>query len=63
MAAHEMVISERTPNGTAFECTSPGCGRRIVLHAGGGRTVVQAGDAWSPHRGGFGVVVGSSTGS
>lgn len=56
-----MAITERTASGTAFECTSPGCGRRLVLHTGGGRTVLQAGDAWATHRGGLGVTVGSST--
>lgn len=57
-----MVITGRTESGTAFECTSPGCGRRLVLHTGGGRTVVQAGDERATHRGGLAVVVGSSAG-
>ena len=59
MAAHEMVCTERTDAGSSFACTSPGCGRRVVLHAGGGRTVVQSGDARATHSGGFGIVVGA----
>ena len=59
MTDHQMVCTERTGSGSSFECTAAGCGRRVVLHAGGGRTVVQAGDAWAPHRGGYGIVVGA----
>jgi len=45
-----------------FACTIADCGRMVVLHAGGGRTVVQTGDAFAPHRGGFGIVVDASAG-
>ena len=57
-----MVCTERTGTGSVFACTSPGCGRLLVIHAGGGSTVVQTGDAWAPHPGGFGVMLDASTG-
>ena len=57
-----MVCTDRTDVGSVFACTSPGCGRMLVLHNGGGRTVVQAGDDGAPHRGGFGLVLGASMG-
>jgi hypothetical protein len=60
MADHEMVITERSDTGTVFGCTTDGCGRRVVLHAGGGRTVVDRGDEWATHHGGLGVVVRSA---
>ena len=62
MATHDMVCTDRTDGGSVFACTTAGCGRMVVLHAGGGRTVVQTGDAFAPHRGGFGIVVDASTG-
>ena len=57
-----MVCTDRTDVGSVFACTSPGCGRLLVLHNGGGRTVVQAGEDAAPHRGGFGLVLGASMG-
>jgi hypothetical protein len=62
MAAHEMVVTERNASGSVFTCTADGCGRTVVLHPGGGRTVVRRGDELAGHHGGFGIVVGASAG-
>ena len=57
---HEMRCTDRDEHVTVFGCTADGCDRTIVLHAGGGRTVLRRGDELATHQGGLSVVVGSS---
>jgi hypothetical protein len=47
---HEMVLADRQGSGSLFECTVDGCGRQVLLHRGGGRTVLLRGDELAPHR-------------
>lgn len=57
---HEMRCTDRDDTVSVFTCTAEGCDRTVVLHAGGGRTVLRRGDEWATHQGGMSVVVGSS---
>ncbi len=57
---HEMRCADRDEHVTVFTCTHEECDRTVVLHAGGGRTVLRRGDELATHQGGLSVVVGSS---
>jgi hypothetical protein len=47
---HDMVLADAQGSGSLFECTVDGCGRQVLLHRGGGRTVLLRGDELAPHR-------------
>ena len=57
MAEIHTLTGTASPGGLLFECTSDGCGRRMVIDRERGTLVViDHGDAAAEHRGGIGGV-------
>ena len=55
MGIHTLSCTE-SPAGFLYECTTEGCGRRLVVDRAGEMTVIDRGDQWAAHRGSSGGV-------